>query len=201
MPILDMTANLMELSNEVQEKLQQDFKNIGLQLTKFNFQNFSLPEELEKAFDKSASLGMLKNNMDTYMLKAQADALGDAAKNTGAAGGAMGAGMGMGMGIGMGNMFGGMMNGNNQMNKSQADNQGGDKIQCSKCGASMKASAKFCPDCGNPNGTTCPKCKAVVKSSAKFCPDCGASMAATCPKCNSSVKAGAKFCPECGEKI
>ena len=79
----------------------------------------------------------------------------------------------------------------------------GEKVSCPKCGASVKAGAKFCPECGTKMGAeTCPKCGASVRAGAKFCPECGTKLgAAACPKCGASVKAGAKFCPECGEKL
>ena len=195
-PLLDMASNLMELSADVQNKLQPDFKKLGIELVKFNFQNFSLPEELEKAFDKNASLGMMRGNWDMQMQQAQMEAMKAAAANPGA-GGTMGAGMGMGMGVGMGQMFGNMMNG-------AMNGQGiGATVACSKCGAQMKAGAKFCPECGTPAGgvSQCPKCKASVKAGAKFCPECGAALQAICPKCKAPVKAGAKFCLECGEKL
>lgn len=190
-PLLDMAANLMELSDEVRRKLQPDFKKLGIELVKFNFQSFSLPEELEKAFDKNASLGMMRGNWDMQMQAAQMEAMKAAAANPGA-GGAMGAGMGMGMGVGMGQMFSSMMSGGAA---------GG--ATCSKCGAQMKADTKFCPECGAPAGgvSVCPKCHATVKAGAKFCPECGAAMNAVCPKCGARATAGTKFCPECGHKL
>ena len=198
-PVLDMAGNLVELGELVEKQLDESFKQIGLQLVKFNFENFSMPEALEKALDESTSLGILGKNMDIYMQKAQADALKDAAKNPGMAGATMGAGLGMGLGASMGSMF------SNINNRGAANNQaGGDRVNCAKCGASMPAKAKFCPECGTPNGVTCPKCGNVVRTKgARFCPECGASLVATasCPKCGAKVKAGAKFCPECGEKL
>ena len=192
-PLLDMASNLMELSDEVQKKLQPDFKKLGIELVKFNFQNFSLPEELEKAFDKNASLGMMRGNWDMQMQQAQMDAMKAAASNPGA-GGMMGAGIGMGMGVGMGQMFGNMMSG---------ATQAGGSVTCSKCGAQIKSGAKFCSACGAPAGgeAQCPKCHAAVKPGAKFCPECGAPMQSVCPKCGTAVKGGAKFCPECGERL
>ncbi len=197
-PILDLAANLMELGKIVTVKLEEDFKSMGLSLAKFNVENFSLPEELEKALDKSSSLGMMRNNMDVYTQMAAADSMKEAAKNPGA-GGVMGAGMGLGMGVGMGNMFGNMMQNAAQTaqgNKPQAGN-----VACAKCGASMAANAKFCPECGTPNGVVCPKCKATVAPGAKFCPECGQSLVANCPKCNAPVTPGSKFCLECGTKL
>ncbi len=198
-PVLDMAGNLVEFGEAVEQQLDKTFKEIGLTITKFNFENFSLPEALEKALDESTSLGILGKNMNVYTQKAQADALVNASKNTGAAGGIMGAGIGMGMGVGMGNMFMNMASGNQAQNgatKSSAS-------VCGKCGAAIPQGTKFCPECGAPAGRACPKCGATVKASgAKFCPECGASLAAAkCPKCGATVRVGTKFCPECGEKI
>lgn len=196
-PILDMAGNLMELGNLVEKKLSEDFKSIGLKLVKFNFENFSLPPELEKAFDQSASLGMLSKNMGVYTQKAQADALLSAAKNTGTAGGMMGAGLGMGMGMNMANAFGGMMGGmGNQAQSAQTS----DSAPCPKCGAKVRTGAKFCPDCGQVMGQKCSKCGAIVNGGAKFCPECGNAISNKCTDCGATLQPGAKFCPECGGK-
>jgi len=54
----------------------------------------------------------------------------------------------------------------------------------------------------------CPKCGATVQAGAKFCPECGTKLEppkpvvpTNCPKCGAKLPAGAKFCPACGEKI
>ena len=197
-PVLDMASNLVEMGDMVKTQLGPTFGEIGLELTGFNFVNFSLPEALEKALDESTSLGILGKNMDVYMRKAQADALVHAAQNPGTAGSAMGAGMGLGMGAAMGNMFGGMAGG---AAAQSADAQ--PKATCPKCGAQVRADAKFCPSCGTKLGTEqCPKCGAQVRAGSKFCPECGTKLGSVaCPKCGKPVKAGAKFCPECGEKL
>ena len=99
--VVDMAANLMELSDAVKASLEKRFSELGLELSDFNFENVSLPAELEKAMDENARLGMFRRNMDVYTRMAQADALKDAAKNPGTAGSAMGAGLGLGMGMQM----------------------------------------------------------------------------------------------------
>ncbi len=191
-PILDMAANLMELGEIVRKAMQPTFNEMGLELTKFVFENFSMPKELEEALDKSASLGILKNNLDAYTQMAQADALVEAAKNPGMAGSAMGAGMG----FGMGSMFAGMYQNQNAQQQSAEKT-----VNCPKCGATVSEKAKFCAECGAPMGSVCPKCGASVKKGAKFCAECGTKLALNCPKCGAEIKAGAKFCPECGEKL
>ena len=201
-PVLDMASNLVEMGDMVRTQLGPTFEKIGLELTAFNFVNFSLPEALEKALDESTSLGILGKNMNVYMQKAQADALINASKNPGTGGvmnAGMGAGMGLGMGAAMGNMFAGMAN---NMGGANA-NAGAGGSTCPKCGAHVRAGAKFCPECGAKIGSeTCPKCGATVRAGAKFCPECGTKLGGmSCPKCGATVKAGAKFCPECGEKL
>ena len=168
-PVLDMAGNLMELSRAVKNSLTPRFEAMGLELESFTFESFSLPPELEKALDESTRLGMMRKNIDIYTQMAQADALRDAAKNPGA-GGSMGAGMGLGMGMQMGQMFAGMAA--NTAAPQNAAPAGGK--HCTKCGAALSASAKFCPECGAPTQSVCPKCGAAVAPSAKFCPECGA---------------------------
>ncbi len=191
-PVLDMAANLLELGEVVQKELAPDLEKIGVELTKFNFENFSLPENLEKALDKTTELGMMRGNMDVYTQMAQADALRDAAKNPGMAGSMMGAGIGVGLGAGMGQMFG---------NAMASTPKGEQKDKCPACGAAVKAGAKFCPECGKPMQTLCPKCGKPVKEGMKFCSECGASLQPVCPKCGAKLNAGAKFCGECGERL
>ncbi len=171
-PVLDMAGNLIELSATVRTSLSHRFEAMGLELTGFNFESFSLPPELEKALDESTRLGMMRKNIDVYTQLAQADALKEAAKNPGTAGSTMGAGigMGMGMGMGMGRMFADMSGANAAPARS-----GGGK-HCIHCGAAISATAKFCPECGKPTSPTCPSCGAKLPAGSKFCPECGSKL-------------------------
>lgn len=49
----------------------------------------------------------------------------------------------------------------------------------------------------------CPKCGAVLKAHAKFCGECGEKISQDrkCPSCGKKVSAGQKFCPHCGKKM
>jgi len=164
---LDMAMNYQEFGNMICENAKVKLEQIGLTLTDFNVINISFPETVEKAIDERSSLGILADQMNTYTQKKAADALGDAAKNSGTAGAFMGMGVGLGAGGMMGSAFGAAAN-----NKPAAAN--GNKF-CPECGASVSATAKFCPECGNKlnGGSACPKCGAAVSVGAKFCPECG----------------------------
>ncbi|MDR0831348.1 MAG: SPFH domain-containing protein [Bacillales bacterium] len=186
----EMAGNLLELGEIVRKVLQPKFKEYGLSLTAFNFENFSLPPELEKALDQNAAAGFRRGNIDVEVTLAQADALREAAKNPGTVGGMMGMGVGLGAGQAMGGAF-------HSMNQPRQEAM----ANCPSCGTPNPVTAKFCSKCGKPMGLTCPHCHETVTAGAKFCPSCGKSLNASCPKCGKAVTPGTKFCPDCGEKI
>src|SRR6195256_2258249 len=141
---LDLASNYDELGKFTRGKLAEDFNSFGLDLTKFVIENVSLPAEVEAAMDKRTSMGVI-GDVGRYAQFQAADAMRDAAQNTGGGGAATGAGLGAGFAIG--NAMAGAMR--NAMNQSKADASGGGaKIACPKCGAGNLANAKFCNECG-----------------------------------------------------
>ena len=92
-PMLDMAANLQEFSAMCRTNITEKFREYGLDITSFTIENISLPQEVEKVLDERTSLGILGDKMGTYTQKKAADALGDAARNTGTVGTFMGVGM------------------------------------------------------------------------------------------------------------
>ena len=97
---LDLAANLNEFSNEFFIALKVDFSDYGIELTDFLVDNISLPEAVEEALDKRASMGDI-GDMTTYTQMQFADSIKDSANNPGGAGSlgsdAMGAGIGLAM--------------------------------------------------------------------------------------------------------
>lgn len=173
---LDLASNYDELGKFTRAKLAEDFKGFGLDLTKFVIENISLPAEVEAAMDKRTSMGVI-GDVGRYAQFQAADAMRDAAQNTGGGGAATGAGLGAGFAIG--NAMAGAMS--NAMNQSKGETDGGAKVACPKCGAANLANAKFCNDCG-----------------AKMAP---AGQTVPCAKCGAQVQPGSKFCNECGTKV
>jgi membrane protease subunit (stomatin/prohibitin family) len=110
-PALDLAAKYDELSDLVKQKLQEEFRTMGLELSKFFVENISLPEEVEAMMDKRTGVGMMAPVMGAYTQMQVADAIPLAAQNPG---GIAGMGMGVGLGFGMGNMMGQQMAGAQQ---------------------------------------------------------------------------------------
>lgn len=113
-PVEKFAANLDELSKLGQDKLNADFLEYGLTITKFLVENVSMPEELKKEIFNYSRLNAI--DMNKLAQFNTANAIKDAAKNEGLGG----AGIGMGVGMGMGNMMSNMFNqtGMNQQNNS-----------------------------------------------------------------------------------
>lgn len=198
-PALDLAAQYKEMGDAIRGKMNEEFKDWGLEITKFFVENISLPPEVEAAMDKRASMGAL-GDAQKYMQFQAADALRDAAQNEGGGAG-LGAGLGAGFAVGgqMANVFG---------QQAQGGQSGGGgaaaTVACPTCGKQNAPGAKFCADCGAKMEIAqvpCVKCGANLREGAKFCSECGATQEkAKCANCQHELAPGAKFCPECGTK-
>lgn len=109
-PIFDLAANYDELSKFISGKINPEFGEYGLEVTKFLVENISLPPEVEQALDKRSSMGIL-GNLNQYAQFQAANAMEAAAKNPG---GGASEGIGMGMGFAMAQQMGQMFNQQNQ---------------------------------------------------------------------------------------
>jgi membrane protease subunit (stomatin/prohibitin family) len=105
-PALDLAAHYDELSTAGRTVLAPEFASFGLELARFFIENISLPEEVEKAIDQRAKLGVFGDKMQQYTQMQAAEAIGKAAENPG---GLAGAGVGVGAGVAMGQMMAGAM--------------------------------------------------------------------------------------------
>ncbi|MBQ7530030.1 SPFH domain-containing protein [bacterium] len=202
-------SNMDELVAAMKVKVKDDFGKYGVSIRDFFIQDISVPEEIQAAFRKRATMGAL--GVRSYSEMQAADAMRDMANNQGTGGGAMGAGMGMSMGMMMPQMmqqaFAGNMMPQQQMQQpQQAPAPQAATVECASCHARIPETTKFCPQCGSkvvPAGMVpCPNCQNLVPQNSKFCPQCGSKVAPeekVC-SCGTKIAPGTKFCPGCGAK-
>ncbi|CAN5139937.1 SPFH domain-containing protein [soil metagenome] len=115
-PILDLAANYDELSKFITGKINPEFNELGVEVTKFLVENISLPTEVEAALDKRSSMGIL-GNLNQYTQFQAANAMEAAAKNPN---GGASEGIGLGMGFAMAKQMADSMNQNNQNNNNNS---------------------------------------------------------------------------------
>ena len=140
-PVLDMASNYNEFSEKIGQVIIDEYKEYGLNMTKFLVSNISLPEEVEKAMDKRSSMGVL-GDLNRYTQFQAANAMEAAATNPG--GGAAASGMGMGMGFAMaGQMMNAMNPMMNQQQMYQQPQQGGYQQQQPMAPPPMPAASTF----------------------------------------------------------
>lgn len=164
--LLDLAKMTNEMSNATRAALADDFARYGFELTSFQIQAITPPEEVQAMIDQRSGMSAI-GNMDDYLKFKTAQGIADAANNPGSAGDGAGMGMGMGAGLGMAGAMsgafrdafsGGNQNqnqGGQQSPQSQTPAPGGEPGAskfCTECGASIPASAKFCPQCGTQQG-------------------------------------------------
>lgn len=200
--VLEISANLKELSGELQAAIEPEMAEFGLKLIRFTVNSISVPEDdpavarLKEALAQKASYDILGTNIQQQR---SFDVMQDAASNQGAAVAApMGAGMGLGMGVAIGQGMGQAMGG-----VAQTVQPAG--LVCPGCHAANPPGTSFCAACGTrlapapvAAGGPCRQCGKALPAGAKFCPDCGTKTVAFCSKCGTELAPGAKFCPNCG---
>lgn len=95
MSVLDLAAEYRVLSKDIQEKLNELAKSIGVEFSDIIVENISLPDEVEKLIDEQSGIGMAKKDMGAFMQYQTARAMRDASKQDGGL-----AGLGVGMAVG-----------------------------------------------------------------------------------------------------
>ncbi len=196
-----ITARIDEISQQVEERLRDEFAKYGLELLKFFISSITIPDEELKRIQeidlKAREFERLGD--DRYQKMRSFDVLEAAASNPGAPGTLMAAGVGLGVGAQMALPLGQMTQ------KVTQPSMAGPEVVCPQCRISLPAGTKFCGQCGTNLSVmlTCPSCKAPLTGGARFCPQCGKGIpsSGTCPSCGAQVPGGAAFCIQCGKSL
>ncbi len=92
--VLDLTAQFSELSEKLMPVFGKEFEAYGISLEKFFIESVSLPDDVEKMFDKKTQVNMLKVDLDDFN-KMQAGISMENMSENRTAGNVMGMGAGM----------------------------------------------------------------------------------------------------------
>lgn len=96
-PMLDLATKQLAIGSQLASVLSDELSTTGISIPKFIIENISVPPEVEQALDKRTSIGVV-GNLDNYTKFQAANAMEDAANNSGGAGEAFGLGLGMAAG-------------------------------------------------------------------------------------------------------
>lgn len=163
---LDLSANLMEFNEACKKQVGDRFRELGLELVNLICENFSFPEEVEKAIDTRTSMGVMDDKMDTFVKYQAAHAMRESANND--SGNLASTGLNFGAGLAMSNLF------SNAINNPTPPQQNNNSKACPSCNFMNAQNAKFCANCGYSFAPrVCPDCKTQVQNGTKFCPNCG----------------------------
>lgn len=211
-----ISANLLEISGVVKERLDEIFSDYGVNIEFFNIEAIEVPEkdyaEITEA-KKLRSSRLIQGytwQEERQMMIAEKFAAneGGMGEMAGIMGGAAG---GIVMGTTIAEVAKGalsvdripkqappksvveiapVMGANARVEKDETISNKEEEKTNPKTSEMVK-DTKYCSECGS-----------EISIKAKFCPECGAKQEKTeCPNCNSPVKSGMKFCPECGTKL
>lgn len=95
MSVLDIATEYRKLSSELQQRLNEQAEEIGIQFSDIIIENISLPDEVEKLIDEQSGIGMAKHDMQSFMQYQTARAMREASKQEGGLAG-LGAGVALG---------------------------------------------------------------------------------------------------------
>jgi membrane protease subunit (stomatin/prohibitin family) len=149
---LDLAANLLEFNDMTKGQIAHKFEAMGLDLTSLIIENISFPEQVEKAIDTRSSMGVMGDQMDTFVKYQAAQALRDAAQNQ--SGGLATTGVGLGAGITLGQTMAEALKPSAKKEAKQEEVEAVEKPAdgakfCPECGTKITKTAKFCGNCGH----------------------------------------------------
>lgn len=216
-----ISANLLEISEVLQERIGEIFDEYGMEIEFFNVESISVPKEdydaVSTAKEKRTSRLIEGYTWQEERQMMIAEKFAGNEGTMGALGGMMGGAMG---GMVMGSTISEVARNALSADRIPTDPSPKDvsgiaptKGVNSLTGMSpfdvsgfMKNSAQAseqdtkstAPLEGN-GKKFCVECGNPLESGAKFCPECGHKVEKnTCPGCGNTIKPGMKFCPECG---
>jgi membrane protease subunit (stomatin/prohibitin family) len=198
--LLNLPSKYDELSQGLNQRLEQDLGYFGIRLTHLYINAITPPPEVQKAIDDRSRLGVFKD-MEKLMQMKAAMAMEKSAESEG--GGA--SGMGTSLGLMLPAMFARYFS---APQPPGSKTEAAENSVCPECRSAAPTDAKFCPQCGHQLVvfTRCTQCGKNLAPNSKFCSRCGLATGSA-PRKNACKNCGAEnlpeslYCNDCGEKL
>ena len=198
-----LPGHTMEIADALNEVLSKKWTELrGIRVYSFGVNSVTAPEEDEKMIKELQRNAVYRDPRmaGATLVGAQAQAMQDAAKNTGT--GAMMGFAAMNMAQGVGGMN---AQGFYQMAQTTPPTAQAPVKDAWKCACGQENTGKFCSGCGakKPEAAASWKCSCGHENLGKFCQNCGAKKPASVSlgwTCACGAVNTGKFCAECGAK-
>lgn len=199
--IVELTANLDELSKLAEGAIRDEFSRFGIEVLNFFITSITIPDDeiqrIQKGQFERLEIEQLSDGR--YQRIRSLDVMEAAASNPGAPGTLLSGGVGLGVGMQM------MANAANISQQAMQPASRTEQLasECQKCKTKVPAGSKFCTQCGaNLASMACPSCGAAVSADSKFCNRCGKMLGTNkCADCGTDNESSATFCSKCGRKL
>lgn len=191
---LEISTELQTISEDLKEKVSDEFSSYGFSLLSFQIQSINFPDEdfeqINKILQDKAQFKMLGGNYETQR---RFDVYEKAASNDSGIAGAL---------------FASSMKDPPAVH--MATQQQYDQLTsnlnftvCPNCHLQILDQSKFCNYCGENLSMDihCFTCGKTNPEHAKFCTTCGTSLAKRLCECGNKLHSTDKFCNECGKRI
>ncbi len=193
--IFSLPGRYDEMSDQLKERLQEDFSHFGIGLAQIYINSITPPPEVQQAIDDQSRLAVF-GDLDRLAKMKAAMALEKASEISSEGG----AGLGMGMAMMMPGIFSAALR--------QEEGHDCKGAVCPECSKPTPRDSKFCPFCGHHLVifNQCPQCHAALPPNAKFCPKCGIrateqQQPVKCPHCGTENLPDSHYCNKCGDKL
>jgi membrane protease subunit (stomatin/prohibitin family) len=194
--ILNLPSRYESWSAGLSQRLEEDFRQFGLDLRQIYINAITPTPEVQKAMDDRTALSMF-NDMNKLMQLKAAQAMEKAAAQQNTAGSSLG----MGLGFMMPSLMA-------QAMRHDPAPVTSPQLSCPECRQTIREQDRFCPTCGHQLLVfdQCVGCGKNLTPRTRFCPQCGRAVGkkqtiSSCPACGKENLPDALFCDHCGERI
>lgn len=198
--LLNLPAKYDELSQRLNQRLEEDLGHFGIRLTHLYINAITPPPEVQKAIDDRSRMGVFKD-MEKLMQMKAAMAMEKSSESEAGGSSSMGTSLGLMLPAMFAQYFASPKTVGSKMESAET-------TTCPDCRSAAPVDAKFCPQCGHQLVVfnQCTRCSKNLAPNSKFCSRCGLEAGsgpqkAACKNCGAQNLPESIYCNDCGEKL